>query len=96
MVFADQAEVLIKTRQAADRLGATMMDRPEWGAVHPLTGDIYMTLTNNSRRGNTPVSGNNRDGTGSAGSANPPVDAANPRPDNDFGQIIRWRRIKGA
>ncbi|SOD17676.1 PhoX family protein [Nitrosomonas ureae] len=89
--FADQAEVLIKTRQAADRLGATMMDRPEWGAVHPITGDIYMTLTNNSRRGNTPVSGNNRDGTGSAGSANPPVDAANPRPDNDFGQIIRWR-----
>lgn len=89
--FADQGEVLIKTRQAADRVGATMMDRPEWGAVHPVTGEVYMTLTNNSRRGNTPASSNNPDGTTSAASANPPVDAANPRPDNDFGHIIRWR-----
>ena len=89
--FADQGEVLIKTRQAADRLGATMMDRPEWGAVHPKTREIYMTLTNNSRRGNTPVSSNNADGSSGAASSNPPVDAANPRPDNDFGHIIRWR-----
>jgi secreted PhoX family phosphatase len=89
--FASQAEVLIKTRQAADRLGATMMDRPEWAAAHPVTGDVYLTLTNNSRRGNTPVSSNLPDGTTNAASANPPVDAANPRPDNDFGHIIRWR-----
>jgi hypothetical protein len=89
--FANQAEVLIKTRQAADRLGATMMDRPEWGAAHPVTGEVYMTMTNNSRRGNTPVSSNKVDGTTTAASANPPVDAANPRPDNDFGHIIRWR-----
>ena len=53
--------MLIKTRQAADRLGATMMDRPEWGAVHPETREVYMTMTmtNNSRRGNTPASSNN-------------------------------------
>ena len=89
--FGSQAEVLIKTRQAADRLGATMMDRPEWGAAHPVTGEIYMTLTNNSRRGNTPASSNNVDGTSNAGSSNPPVDSANPRPDNDYGHIIRWR-----
>jgi uncharacterized protein len=89
--FADQGEVLIKTRQAADRLGATMMDRPEWGAVHPKTREVYMTLTNNSRRGNTPVSSNNADGSSGSGSANPPVDATNPRPDNDYGHIIRWR-----
>jgi hypothetical protein len=94
--FADQGEVLIKCRQAADRLGATMMDRPEWGAAHPLTGEVYMTLTNNSRRGNTPESSNLPDGTTSAGSANPPVDAANPRPDNDFGHIIRWREDGGS
>lgn len=89
--FADQAEVLIKCRQAADRLGATMMDRPEWGAAHPLTDEVYMTMTNNRRCGNTPASSNKVDGTTAAGSANPPVDAANPRPDNDYGHIIRWR-----
>jgi hypothetical protein len=89
--FADQGEVVIKCRQAADRVGATMMDRPEWIAAHPVTHEIYMTLTNNSRRGNTPVSSNKVDGTSTAASANPPVDAANPRPDNDYGHIIRWR-----
>ena len=93
--FADQGEVVIKCRQAADRLGATMMDRPEWGACHPSTREIYMTMTNNSRRGNTPVSVNSIDGTTTAASANPPVDAANPRPDNDFGHIIRWREAMG-
>jgi secreted PhoX family phosphatase len=89
--FTDQGEVLIKCRQAADRLGATMMDRPEWGAVHPVTREVYMTMTNNNRRGNNPVSVNAADGTSSAGGSRPPVDAANPRPDNDYGHIIRWR-----
>lgn len=91
--FANQAEVVIKARQAADLLGATMMDRPEWTAVHPNTGEVYLTLTNNSRRGNTPVSSNKPDGTSAAASSNPVVDAANPRPDNDFGHIIRWREL---
>ena len=89
--FADQGEVVIKCRQAADRVGATMMDRPEWIAAHPTTRELYLTLTNNSRRGNTPASSNKADGTTGAGGANPPVDAANPRPDNDYGHIIRWR-----
>jgi secreted PhoX family phosphatase len=93
--FADQGEVLIKCRQAADRLGATIMDRPEWGAVHPTSREVYMTLTNNSRRGNTPASSNNPNGTTTAASANPPVDPANPRPDNDYGHIIRWREDGG-
>ncbi len=48
--FADQGEVLINTRLAADIVGATKMDRPEWGAVHPDTGEVYFTLTNNSSR----------------------------------------------
>jgi uncharacterized protein len=44
--FENQADVLINSRLAADVVGATKMDRPEWGGVNPLNGDIYITLTN--------------------------------------------------
>jgi uncharacterized protein len=88
--WVSQADVLIRTRQAADRVGATMMDRPEWVAVHPTTREVYLTLTNNSRRGTNPPSSNNPDGSTSADGARPPVDAANPRPVNLYGHIIRW------
>ena len=74
--FADQGEVVIKTRQASDLLGATKMDRPEWLAIDPLGGEIYCTLTNNTSRG---------------AAGNPAVDAANPRANNSMGQIIRWK-----
>jgi secreted PhoX family phosphatase len=74
--FSGQAEVLVKTRQAGDAVGATKMDRPEWIAVHPATNDVYCTLTNNSRR--------------TAANAN----AANPRPANVYGHIIRWKDDK--
>ncbi|MDC6166653.1 PhoX family protein [Paucibacter sp. XJ19-41] len=73
--FADQGEVVIKSRQASDLLGATKMDRPEWIAVDK-EGYVYCTLTNNSNR---------------AGDKQPAVDAANPRANNSMGHIIRWK-----
>jgi len=81
--FTSQADVLIRARQAADALGATKMDRPEW--IHPDkdSGYVYCTLTNNSRRGTTPE-----------GPTRPPVDTANPRANNVYGHIIRWRYAK--
>ncbi len=48
--FEDLADILVNTRLAADVAGATKMDRPEWGAVDPATGEVYFTLTNNTRR----------------------------------------------
>ena len=95
--FADQADVLIHARLAADAVGATKMDRPEWGAVNPLNHEVYMTLTNNSNRVDP-----NATPTG----VQLKPDAANPRyysdshnangktkvnKGNPNGHIIRWK-----
>ena len=74
--FADTGEVLIKTRQAADLLGATKMDRAEWLAIEPGTRWVYCSLTNNRERGQQGFPG---------------PDAANPRSNNTMGQLIRWK-----
>ena len=51
--YANQAEVLIKTRLAAKTVKATPMDRPEWIAVDHNSKQIYCTLTNNTKREDT-------------------------------------------
>jgi len=52
--FTDAADVVVNVRLAADVAGATKMDRPEWTAVNPKNGEVYLTLTNNTAR---PVGG---------------------------------------
>ena len=46
-------EVAVFTREAADKVGATKMDRPEDVQVHPDSHKVYVALTNNSYRGAT-------------------------------------------
>ncbi|MET0858558.1 MAG: PhoX family phosphatase, partial [Telluria sp.] len=48
--FAGQADICVNARLAADAVGATMMDRPEWCSVNPANGEVYFALTNNSNR----------------------------------------------
>lgn len=88
--FANQADVLINARLAADAAGATKMDRPEWGAVDPFNGNVYMTLTNNNSTIRSVAL----------------TDAANPRSytsttttgavqrGNPNGHIIRWAEVQ--
>jgi secreted PhoX family phosphatase len=71
--WRSQADVLIRARQAGDAVGATKMDRPEDIETNPISGHVYMVMTNNTQRGS--------DGR-------PGADAANPRPANAYGHII--------
>ena len=55
------------------------MQASSWAGM--TSGEVYCTLTNNSRRGQA---------------GEPGVDAANPRANNVMGQIIRWREMGDA
>ena len=94
--FADQADIVVNARLAADAVGATKMDRPEWCSVNPKNGEIYYTLTNNSNRTVNPT-----------GSSQLTPDSANPRAYTDMkgtsaqngnpnGHIVRFKEGTGA
>ena len=82
------ADQYLNTRILADLVGGTPMDRPEWGAVNPRNGEVYMTMTNNTDRTTVDAANprayfdndTNTDGIGDAGSFG-----------NINGHIIRWR-----
>lgn len=81
--FADQAEVLINARRAADLLGATPMDRPEDVEANPVTRKVYIACTNNTNRSFDPGS---RNFQGRPLPTEP--DAPNPRGPNRWGHIV--------
>ncbi len=49
--FKDQTEVLIRAREAAKLLGATELNRPEDIEIDPITGGVFVSLTNNKEKG---------------------------------------------
>jgi secreted PhoX family phosphatase len=73
-------EVYVFTRLAADKAGATKMDRPEDIEPNPVNGRIYAALTNNTDRG----------AAGKAG-----VDEPNPRIRNKNGHVLEWEEDGG-
>ena len=94
--FVDLADIVVNARLAADAVGATKMDRPEWCSVNPANGEIYYALTNNSNRRVDPTPG-----------AQLVPDSANPRAYTDLkgttaqngnpnGHILRVKEGSGA
>ncbi|WP_020669154.1 PhoX family protein [Amycolatopsis nigrescens] len=73
-------EVYVFTRLAADKAGATKMDRPEDIEPNPVNGRIYAALTNNTDRG----------AAGKAG-----ADEPNPRVRNKNGHVLEWEEAGG-
>lgn len=50
--FEGPVEVLIRAREAAKLLGATPQDRPEDIEIDPISGNVFITVTNNKPCGN--------------------------------------------
>ncbi len=82
--FNDQGDVVIEARRAAELLGATPMDRPEDIEPNPVTGKVYVNLTNNSRR----TQSSDKPGR-------PGPEPANPRAENEWGHIVEITNADG-
>lgn len=75
--FVSQADVVLNTRAAADLVGATPMDAPEGFVPHPITGKLYVAMTENEDR--YPAG---------EGDVEEQVNVANPRGPNPHGHIL--------
>lgn len=73
-------EVLVRTRLAADAVGATKLDRPEDVEPHPTSGRVYVACTNNTDRGKVGKEG---------------ATEVNPRNVNRDGHVIEITEARG-
>ncbi|MFF8413047.1 PhoX family protein [Streptomyces omiyaensis] len=79
--WRDQADVVLRAREAADALGATPLDRPRQTAAAPAGGAFYCALADGPGGGFC----------GGAGRAR----TAGPRATNPYGHIVRWHEEAG-
>ncbi len=49
--FKNQTEVLVRMREAAPLIGGTEMNRPEDIEIDPISGNVFISLTNNKPKG---------------------------------------------
>ena len=100
-LFDTLDSIIVHARAAALAVGATPMDRSEWGAVNLQNGEVYFTLTNNSDRRAFDDTNPAAQAAGDEGSRDEVTEflagrefgvvAANPRGPNADGHIIRLR-----
>jgi secreted PhoX family phosphatase len=83
--FSSQGDVVLRCREAADRLGATPLDRPEDIAVHPHDRKVYVSCTMGADRG---LVGNAASYAAAARDLDRGADAVNPRAPNPSGHIL--------
>ncbi|MBQ1090554.1 PhoX family phosphatase [Streptomyces sp. B93] len=99
--WRDQADVLLRTRLAADAVGATPLARPERVAVHPRTGEVYLALVGGTacggcagdadRAGDGSGDRGAGPGTGPGAGAGSGAGAAAGPGGGRYGRILRWR-----
>ncbi len=87
--FNSQGDVLLDCRKAADLLGATPMDRPEDVDINPVTGKIYVMLTNNHQRETNEVDGPNPRANNRAGQI---VELTPPDSDH-LSEVFNWEML---
>jgi secreted PhoX family phosphatase len=81
--FASQGDVVLRCREAGDRVGGTPLDRPEDVAVNPRNGNVYLSCTQNLDRDGGVVTVNGRE-------LDTRTDRANPRAPNEAGHILEF------
>jgi len=100
-LFDSLDSIIVHSRAAAFAVGATPMDRPEWGAVNLDNGEVYFTLTSNSDRQPFDDSDPAAVAAGDGGSRDEVTEfladrefgvvPSNPRGPNSDGHILRLR-----
>jgi secreted PhoX family phosphatase len=85
--FASQGDVVLRCREAADRVGATPLDRPEDIAVHPGNRKVYVACTLGANRGKD-ASAAQGNGSLAGRELDFGADAVNPRAPNPSGHIV--------